>query len=185
MPATSRDRRCTSTVACIWVDEQGKNPAEPSASIQASIALGVSCPHAAPAELRAKASACSRSLRSRRGTRGGRCSFKVAPRASRAPIAKLAFGEAPAIALGNVSAAVALATETRATARRARVGAVGMTGWQSGSGSLRVSQIRASPCRGVRWRRGETIKSPCLARDDSSCLPGRVHGAQRRRRGST
>jgi hypothetical protein len=42
-------------------------------------------------------------------------------------MAKLAFGEAPAIALGNVSAAVALATETRATARRARVGAVGMT----------------------------------------------------------
>jgi hypothetical protein len=84
-------------------------------------------PHAAPAELRAKVFACSRSLRSRRGTRGGRCSFKVASRASRTPIAKLACGAAPAIALGNVNAAVALATETRATARRARVGAVGMT----------------------------------------------------------
>ena len=83
-------------------------------------------PHADPAH-RAEASACSRSLRSRRGTRGGRCGLVAGPRASPAASAKLAVAKGPASALGNVSAAVAWATERRATARRARVGAVGMT----------------------------------------------------------
>jgi len=77
-------------------------------------------------------------------------------------MAKLAFGEVPATALGNVSAAVALATETTATARRARVGAVGMT-----ASAIRLRVVGREPDTSERLPWSATAS----ARNDQKPVP--------------
>ena len=95
-------------------------------------------------------------------TRGGRCSLAAGRRASPGASTRLAFTEVRATALGNVSAAVAWATENRATARRARVGAVGMTASAIRLWLVACEQIRASRRLGVPPRSAKTIKRAWL-----------------------